>query len=127
MNDDEEKGQVIPFDGTVNELVAQPQQDELECDLEQSKENMRAIAKIGMEAVEEAALFASQSQADRMYTALSSLMKSTMEANRELIQTHKTKQEMEQMGGAGPTHVTNQLVVTTDQLLDKLLAKKTDE
>jgi hypothetical protein len=122
-DDDDIKGEVIPFKGT--EVVVQHSQDELEHDLEQAKENMREIAKIGMDAVTDAALIANQSQADRMYTALSSLMKSTMEANRELIQTHRTKQEMEQMGDFnGPSHVTNQLVVTTSELLDQLLEKK---
>jgi hypothetical protein len=121
-DDDDIKGEVIPFKGT--EVVVQHSQDELEHDLEQAKENMREIAKIGMEAVTDAAIIANQSQADRMYTALSSLMKSTMEANRELIQTHRTKQEMEQMGDVGPSHVTNQLVVTTSELLDQLLEKK---
>jgi hypothetical protein len=123
-DDDDIKGEVIPFVGTT-ELLPQAPVDELEHDLEQAKENMREIAKIGMEAVTDAAIIANQSQQDRMYTALSSLMKSTMEANRELIQTHRTKQEMEQMGDFhGPSHVTNQLVVTTSELLDKLLEKK---
>ena len=126
MSDDDFKSEVIPFVGTT-ELLTQEPVDELEHDLEQAKENMREIAKIGMDAVTDAALIANQSQQDRMYTALSSLMKSTMEANRELIQTHRTKQEMEQMGGAGPSHVTNQLVVTTSELLDKLLEKKPDD
>jgi hypothetical protein len=122
-DDDDIKGEVIPFVGTT-ELLPQAPVDELEQDLEQAKENMREIAKIGMEAVAQTATWADQSQSDRMYTALSSLMKSTMEANRELIQTHKTKQEMEQAGFEGPSHVTNQLVVTTSELLDKLLEKK---
>ena len=120
---------IIPFDGKPVTPVKQELGGELEHDLEQAKQDMRKLAELGMEAVEEAAQFASQSQQHTMYMALSSLMKSTMEANRELIDTHKKKQELEEYDDHGPSHVTNQLVLqgTTTEMLDKILGKKKDD
>ena len=119
---------IIPFNG--NKTPVKPDLgDELERDLERAKEDMRKLADLGMEAVEEAAQFASQSQQHTMYMALSSLMKSTMEANRELIDTHKKRQEIEANDLQLPTHVTNQLVLqgTTNEMLEKILNKKKDD
>jgi hypothetical protein len=120
---------IVPFSSAPITPVKQELGDELERDLEQSKKDMRKLAEIGMEAVEEAAQFASQSQQHTMYMSLSSLMKSTMEARRELIDTHKKKQELEEFDDHGPSHVTNQLVLqgTTTEMLDQILGKKKDD
>ena len=119
---------IIPFDGKPVTPVKQELGGELEHDLEQAKQDMRKLAELGMEAVEEAAQFASQSQQHTMYMALSSLMKSTMEASEKLINTHEKEKEMSELD-EGPSHVTNQLILhgTTTDMLDQILNKKKED
>lgn len=114
---------VVPFSGTeLKKQLDAVLPDELQQDLEKAREDIREIAAIGMQAVADAAGVATQSQNDRMYAALSSLIKASVDANRELIATHQAERELKQ-SEVGPTHVTNQLVVTTNELLDKILEK----
>jgi hypothetical protein len=108
--------EVLPNDPDISE--------ELLGDLNQARQDIKEIAAIGKEAVKEAADLAFQSQHDKLYMALSSVMKSTIEANRELIDVHKSKREL--MGTTANTEqITNNLFVgSTAELLDLLDKEK---
>lgn len=98
--------------------------DELLGDLDQVRKDIKEIAEIGKEAVKEAAELAFQSQHDKLYMALSSVMRSTVEANRELIDTHRSRQELTG-ANATPDQITNNLFVgSTADLLDLLEKEK---
>ncbi len=102
----------------------EPHTDEqLQLDLEEARRDIKEIAQIGMQAVVEAASLASQSQHDKLYMALSSLMKSTMEANRELIDTHRSRKELTDTGEHDGDVTNNLFIGSTDELL-ALLEKK---
>jgi len=96
---------------------------QLEDDLTQARTDIKEIAAIGMQAVAEAASLASQSQHDKLYVALSSLMKSTLEANRELLDTHRSRKELTQSGESDGDVTNNLFIGSTDELL-ALLEKK---
>lgn len=100
-----------------------PVDNGLEQDLFDARDNIKEIAKIGMQAVAEAADLASQSQHDKLYMALSSVMKSTLEANRELLDVHRTRAELtaEDHTGEGGEMTVNQLFVGTTTELQELL------
>jgi len=98
---------------------------ELEEDLRQARIDVKEVAAIGIQAVAEAAELASQSQHDRLYTALSSLMKSTLEANRELIDTHRSRIEL--TGEREIGDVTNNLFIGSTAELLAMLDAKEDE
>ena len=106
--------------------IEPPVDRELEDDLRQARIDIKEIAAVGISAVAEAAELASQSQHDKLYSALSSLMKSTLEANRELIDNHRSRIELtgerQQTGD-----VTNNLFVGSTAELLAMLDAKDDE
>jgi len=97
--------------------------DQLNMDLENARRDIKEIAEIGMQAVAEAASLASQSQHDKLYMALSSVMKSTLEANRELLDVHRSRQELTRDTG-NDSGVTNNLFIGSTADLLALLEKK---
>lgn len=142
ISDTINKLQVLPFSQThgaganadePKTTPVTPVDDDLEQDLFDARRNIKEIAEIGMQAVAEAADLASQSQHDKLYVALSSVMKSTLEANRELLDVHRTRAELtaEDNQGQGGD-ITNNLFVGTTTELQELLksniieAKKND-
>jgi DNA-binding ferritin-like protein len=110
-----------PLEKVESQRAVSIEDGQLEMDLDQARRDIKEIAEIGIQAVAEAASLASQSQHDKLYMALSSVMKSTIEANRELIDVHRSRQELTR---EEPSQVTNQLFVgSTADLLD-LIGKK---
>jgi hypothetical protein len=103
-------------------VVTMVPEQELEQDLFDARENIKEIAITGMQAISEVADIASQSQSDKHYMALSSVMKSTLEANRELLEVHRTRMELK-----GPLReeekITNNLFVGSTADLMKMLAE----
>ena len=97
--------------------------DQLLFDLDEARRNIKELGDIGMIAVKEAADLASQSQHDKLYTALSSLMKSTLETQRELLDVHRSRQELTQSGESDGDVTNNLFIGSTDELL-ALLEKK---
>lgn len=94
--------------------------EELLGDLDQVRKDMKEIAEIGKEAVKDAAELAFQSQHDKLYMALSSVMRSTVEANRELISTHRSRQELTGNNDEKDQITNNLFVGSTAELLDLL-------
>ena len=97
--------------------------DQLLFDLDEARRNIKELGDIGMIAVKEAADLASQSQHDKLYTALSSLMKSTLETQRELLDVHRSRKELTQSGESDGDVTNNLFIGSTDELL-ALLEKK---
>lgn len=101
------------------------------CDPKKEAEvGLKHAAEVASEALSEAAYLAKDSQHPRMYEALTGLIKAAVDANKELmniqeldIDIKKKKQSLED--GDSPKSVTNNLVMSTDDLM-KLLEKKRD-
>lgn len=106
----------------LNEVEVMPRDmsDDLLGDLDQVRKDMKEIADIGKEAVKEAAELAFQSQHDKLYMALSSVMRSTIEANRELIDTHRSRQELTGSNSNSEQITNNLFIGSTAELLDLL-------
>jgi hypothetical protein len=91
-------------------------------DADSARTNIKDIIETGATALEELADVAQQSQHPRAYEVLATLMKNMVEANKDLLQLHKTKKEIKQTSGGGDTgggnKTTNQVFVgSTDELL----------
>ncbi len=86
-------------------------------DLKEARINIKEIAATGLEAIAEAVHVAGMSQRADHYAALSSLMKSTLDANRDLIDLHKSKRELQNEMG----DITNNLFVGSTAELQQLL------
>jgi hypothetical protein len=100
---------------------------DLDADLEAARRDIKEIADIGIQAVAEVASLASQSQHDKLYMALSSVMKSTLEANRELIDTHRSRKELKAIAEIESGTTVNNLFIGTTAELQELLAGKKDD
>jgi hypothetical protein len=108
----------------TREVVKRDDGNELLSDLEQARVDIKEIAAVGIQAVAEAASLASASQHDKLYMALSSVMKSTLEANRGLIDVHRSRQELTHEQEPD-RNITNNLIFngSTAELLE-ILEKK---
>jgi len=58
---------------------------------------MRSVIKVAEEAMNELAVIASDTQQPRAYEVLANLLKTTAEATKELIGTHKTRAEINRL------------------------------
>ena len=70
-----------------------PQDD----DLAYARRKMRSVIKVAEEAMNELAVIASDTQQPRAYEVLANLLKTTAEATKELIGTHKTRAEINRL------------------------------
>lgn len=87
---------------------------EAEEDFAQARENLSDLADAAMGAVKDLSEVAKQSQTARSYEALTTLIQAAVEANRTLVEIHNERKNPNK----GPEKVTNQLVITTKDLLE---------
>lgn len=112
------------------EIIPVKLDEDINEDLRQSRIDIKEVAAIGIQAVSEAAQLASQSQNHLMYHALSHIMRSTLEANRELVENHRARRQFEEENqGLQPGNVTNQLILnaSTEEIIDMLTNKNSHE
>ena len=100
-------------------------QDE-DIDYNYARENYYNLIERNQDAVEEMLEIAKQSEHPRAFEVVGQLIKSGLDANKELMALHKTKKELSIE--KGPTQVTNQAVfVGSTAELQKLLKVKRGE
>ena len=93
-------------------------------DYNYARENYYNLIERNQDAVEEMLEIAKQSEHPRAFEVVGQLIKSGLDANKELMALHKTKKELSIEKG-GPTQVTNQAVfVGSTAELQKLLKVK---
>ena len=94
-----------------------------EIDYNYARENYYNLIERNQDAVEEMLEIAKQSEHPRAFEVVGQLIKSGLDANKELMALHKTKKELSIE--KGPTQVTNQAVfVGSTAELQKLLKVK---
>ena len=95
-------------------------------DYNYARENYYNLIERNQDAVEEMLEIAKQSEHPRAFEVVGQLIKSGLDANKELMALHKTKKELSIE--KGPTQVTNQAVfVGSTPELQKLLKVKRGE
>jgi hypothetical protein len=82
-------------------------------DFEKARTNLLEIIAIGQEAIAEFSLICSQAQNDKYYMALSSMMKTVSDSNKQLLELQEKIREIENLAKNEPKHVTNQVIMTT--------------
>jgi hypothetical protein len=129
MSDDEKPVELIPYDPQDNkEKIITPQTD-----VEVAKDNIKGILQNLTPAFLELVDIARQSQHEKYFAALSSLAKTMVDANKELMNVTKTDKEIEKIAldneqrkaGSGDTvtNVENNLFVTSSEMLDQIMEK----
>jgi len=82
-------------------------------DFEKARLNLLEIIAFGQEAIAEFAPVCSQAQNDKYYMALSSMMKTVADTNKQLLELQEKIREIENLAKNEPKHVTNQVIMTT--------------
>jgi len=97
---------------THNELVNTQVQD----DLIDARNNIREVIEQTKDAVVKVADYADTSQAARYYEVLAALLKTSLEANRDLVDIHRKKKDLVTSSGP-PTKTVNNLIMTSSDML----------
>ena len=123
--DSDKKVTVLPPENT-------PAEPDLKSDLvdayEQSKDNLQELIDNGKEAMEELLAIAKEGQHPRAYEVVSTIIKTLVDANKDLVElSNKKKQiELEETGGSNKV-INNTLFVGTTSDLQKLLKDMKNE
>lgn len=106
-------------DNTLPAVIEPPQAPaiapDITQDFDEARTNLKELSETAMEAVKNAAIFASQAQNDKMYAALASLVRAANETQRDAMDLHKRKKDL--IGQEQPKHLTQQLIMTSKDVL----------
>ena len=96
-------------------------------DYNYARENYYNLIERNQDAVEEMLEIAKQSEHPRAFEVVGQLIKSGLDANKELMGLHKTKKELSIEKGGPTTNVNNAVFVGSTADLQKLLKAKRGE
>ena len=99
-------------------------QDE-DTDFQYARENLYNLIERGQDGLEELIEIAKQSEHPRAFEVVGQLIDKLTTTNKELLNLHKTKKDIQTEKG-GPTNVTNALFVGSTAELQKMLKGKKD-
>ena len=99
---------------------------EYETDFQYARENLYNLIERGQDGLEELLEIAKQSQHPRAFEVVGQMIDKLANTNKELLNLHKTKKDIQAEKTSGPTNVTNALFVGSTSELQKLLKGKTD-
>lgn len=111
---------VEPETGTVlGPVIAHNRPDASDDDFDLSRTSLRSLIEKGETALEELLHIARSSENPRAFEVVSTLIKSIGDTTKTLADLHKSKKELKKSSAeeAGTTNVTNNLVMTTSELL----------
>ena len=97
-----------------------------ETDFQYARENLYNLIERGQDGLEELLEIAKQSQHPRAFEVVGQMIDKLANTNKELLNLHKTKKDIQAEKSSGPTNVTNALFVGSTSELQKLLKGKTD-
>ena len=97
-----------------------------ETDFQYARENLYNLIERGQDGLEELLEIAKQSQHPRAFEVVGQMIDKLANTNKELLNLHKTKKDIQAEKTSGPTNVTNTLFVGSTSELQKLLKGKTD-
>ncbi len=104
----------------------QPKTDGKDDDIDYNyaRENYYNLIERNQDAIEEMLEIAKQSEHPRAFEVVGQLIKSGLDANKELMTLHKTKKELSIEKGGSTTNVNNAVFVGSTADLQKLLKDK---
>ena len=97
-----------------------------ETDFQYARENLYNLIERGQDGLEELLEIAKQSQHPRAFEVVGQMIDKLANTNKELLNLHKTKKDIQAEKTSVPTNVTNALFVGSTSELQKLLKGKTD-
>lgn len=113
---------ISEFDIEVYEPEKSPAEDDHENDFKYARENFYNVIEKGTQALEDMLDVAKASEHPRAYEVVSTLMKTLVDANKDLVELGKKKSEFEKKSESTSTQVTNNnMFVGSTAELQKLL------
>lgn len=103
---------------TVKNLEAQSLIDSANVDFQTARKNIHNIIESGTQALDELLMIASQSQHPRAYEVISVLIKTLIDANKDLLELQRKIRDLSdsEQPISGPRTINNNLIITTAQL-----------
>jgi hypothetical protein len=103
---------------TVKALEMQSLADSANNDFQIARNNIHNIIESGSQALDELLMVASQSQHPRAYEVISTLIKTLVDANKDLLELQKKIRDLAdpEQPSTGPKTINNNLIITTAEL-----------
>ena len=102
------------------------QNDEIDADYQYARDNLRSIINAAQASIEDLSSIASTSESPRAYEVLSGLIKTIVDANKDLLELQRKVKLLKQEEDLKPQNVTNALFVGSTTELQKLIKKNKD-
>jgi len=97
------------------------EQDDIMDDYQYARENLKNIIDSAQQSIDDLSSIASTSESPRAYEVLSGLMKTIVDANKDLLELQKKVKQLKDEGPIQPNNVTNALFVGSTAELQKLI------
>ena len=102
------------------------QDHDIDADYEYARDNLRSMINSAQQSIEDLSLIASTSESPRAYEVLSTLIKTIVDANKDLLELQRKVQLLKNEGDSKPQNVTNALFVGSTSELQKLIKQNSD-
>ena len=99
---------------------------DIDADYEYPRDNLRSMINAAQQSIEDLSSIASTSESPRAYEVLSTLIKTIVDANKDLLELQRKVQLLKQEGDSKPQNVTNALFVGSTSELQKLIKQNSD-
>lgn len=118
---------VIQGDRVVDNIVPMDTNNaDIEEDYNYARENLKSIINSAQTSIEDLSSIASTSESPRAYEVLSALMKTIVDANKDLLELQRKVKLLKDEGPSKPSNVTNALFVGSTTELQKLIKQETE-
>jgi hypothetical protein len=115
----------IRTDSAVKSLVAKAHDDSAKNDFEMARANIHEVIQNGLTAIDKLSQIADQSQHPRAFEVLSTLMKTMLDANKDLLELQKKIREIDAADSSindEAKSITNNLFVGSTAELQKVIS-----
>ena len=102
------------------------QDHDIDADYEYARDNLRSMINAAQQSIEDLSSIASTSESPRAYEVLSGLIKTIVDANKDLLELQRKVKLLKQEEESKPQNVTNALFVGSTTELQKLIKKNKD-
>jgi len=119
---------ITPLQSEPVEVIVPRQDDNIENDFRYTRENLYSVIEQGNKALEDMIDVARASEHPRAYEVVSTLMKTLVDANKDLLDLSKKKKELiDKEEKVNPQTVNNNLFVGSTADLQQMIEKMTNE
>lgn len=100
--------------------------DDVMDDYYYARENLKSIIDNAQQSIDDLSSIASTSESPRAYEVLSTLMKTIVEANKDLLELQRKVKQIKEDNSSQPQNVTNALFVGSTSELQKLIKQQSE-